>query len=603
MGSAPANAVARTARRWRPAASSSRARWPLALAAGAIAWTAFGGEPAPGPPSVPTAPVGPPLPRIEVDAFRFLGATRLHPDDWARLLTTVTNSSGTPLLREIRSEPHPGSGSGTVIATVSNLVDQADLERVRTAVGDLYLRRRYLNSGALLPDQQVTNRMITFQIVEGSLGAIHVHGARHLREDWVRRRLAAGVTTPLSLDDLSAALRELRLNPNVATVEASLRPEHRGTNLVAGGSVLDLRLREVSPWRLGFQIDNQRPPDVGAEQLTLDASHESLTGHSDPLRVHYGVAQRARDDEAEFSGLDNLGIEYSLPVSVQDTRLGASFNRRDYAIIAEPFQDLDIASEYWDAGFRITQPLRIGPRDNLLAGLSFDRRHSEGSLLGEPFSFSPGSVDGQSDVTALRLAVDWSRPWTNQVLAARLITSLGLDALGATVSPRGPDGRFVSLLGQVQYLRKLWDHGGRGPGDAAHLTARVSAQWADDPLLAMEQLSLGGAGTVRGYRENFAVRDLGVLATVESRIQVFRSRTGRYSLDLVPFADLGAGWNVEASNQDGITLGSLGLGLRATFFDRVQARFDWGYALDHRPDSVEDVQDLGIHFSVGIRAF
>ncbi|MDQ3960621.1 MAG: hypothetical protein M3255_10240 [Pseudomonadota bacterium] len=91
------------------------------------------------------------------------------------------------------------------------------------------------------------------------------------------------------------------------------------------------------------------------------------------------------------------------------------------------------------------------PQRQLLGELIFERRSSETFLLGQPFSFSPGVRNGESEVTVLRLVQEWVDRRPNQVLAARSIFSVGLDALGVTTSPRDlPDGQFFTWLGQFQ---------------------------------------------------------------------------------------------------------------------------------------------------------
>ena len=125
-------------------------------------------------------------------------------------------------------------------------------------------------------------------------------------------------------------------------------------------------------------------------------------------------------------------------------------------------------------------------------------------LLGEPFNISPGAVDGRMVVSVLRLSQEWIDRGQNHVLALRSTFNFGLDVLDATDNgmPGDPNGKFFSWLGQAQYVHRLFN-------TQNQFILRVTGQWTDDQLLALEQISVGGAETVRGYRENQLVRDRG----------------------------------------------------------------------------------------------
>jgi hemolysin activation/secretion protein len=58
-----------------------------------------------------------------------------------------------------------------------------------------------------------------------------------------------------------------------------------------------------------------------------------------------------------------------------------------------------------------------------------------------------------------------------------------------------------------------------GPWDT-EILFRTDLQLANNPLLPLEQLAVGGRYTVRGYQENQLVRDNGVIAQLEARVPV-----------------------------------------------------------------------------------
>jgi hemolysin activation/secretion protein len=141
------------------------------------------------------------------------------------------------------------------------------------------------------------------------------------------------------------------------------------------------------------------------------------------------------------------------------------------------------------------------------------------------------------------------------------------------------------------------------------LLFRLDIQLTADPLLPLEQVAVGGRYSVRGYRENQLVRDNALIASLESRIPLIRNRRWADYVQVVPFVDVGWGWNRKLPTPEPTMLASIGLGLRwaASFGSvvplRPQFEIFWGYKLKDVPTEDGDLQDKGIHFQVILAAF
>jgi hemolysin activation/secretion protein len=231
-----------------------------------------------------------------------------------------------------------------------------------------------------------------------------------------------------------------------------------------------------------------------------------------------------------------------------------------------------------------------------------------------------GAQDGRTAVAALRPALEWVYKSQNQVIAARSRFSFGIDAIDATVNPNGlPDGKFFAWLGQFQWVRRL------GVLDS-YFIFRTDAQLANDPLLSLEQISVGGRYSVRGYRENTMLRDRALITSFETRlplmplIQKFLGADlntyGFQYLELAPFYDFGRGWNKEQNTPQPQDISSVGVGLRwgltvtpsgPHFFGwlpplRPQFEVYWGHRLRKVFNPRDSLQDNGVHmqFVLGI---
>jgi len=313
-------------------------------------------------------------------------------------------------------------------------------------------------------------------------------------------------------------------------------------------------------------------------------------------------------------------VNYEVPVTPWGTYLGISASRSNSAVLEETFAGLDIESRLEELGLRLRQPFISTLGNSVSATVSAARKHSETSLLGVPFSLSPGARDGVSDVFATRFALEWTNRTPLQVFSLRSTVSLGFRALGSSdasgqlPSANGdpiPDSGFTAWMNQAQYIRRIFDTSGDRdrPNTLGYsllkntlLILRANTQLADNALLSLEQLSIGGAQSVRGYRENQILRDNGVFASAEVRFPFWIARDQEPVVSIAPFFDIGNGWD-NRKNNDSQTLSSAGIGLLLRLSKRAEASLYWGRPLVRLQNSKGSLQDYGIHFQISVSAF
>jgi hemolysin activation/secretion protein len=470
-----------------------------------------------------------------------------------------------------------------------------ELEAARRAITLHYIRAGYVNSGCLIDTQPITDRgVIALRVVEGKLTQVNVSGLRWMRIGYIRPRILEGAGEPLNLQHLQESMLQLRQRPFIKTMKAELQAGEK-----RGEGVLDVRVEEAQLAHLSFSADNHRPPSVGAEGIDGALTINNPSGWGDRLGFHFGVLQR-NDNGARFPGTDNVGLRYDLPLNPQDTTLQLRFDRRNYGVVEEPFDALDINStaEYFAIDLR--HPLRKSLTEELAVSLTAELRESRTFLGGVPFNLSSGAVNGETRVAVWRANIDYLKRSQQQVFATRITATYGTGALNATDDGTRRDAHFVSIGGQAQYLRELNEAGYK-------LVVGGAFQWANSPLLSLEQFSIGGAATVRGYRENAVVRDIGLRASIELRLPVGMPERENplmpETLQLVPFFDIGAAWNHTGATPDPAALPSAGLGLIWNLSEKFDARIFWGYAFDSPAVTSGDLQDHGVHFKVNYNAF
>jgi hypothetical protein len=82
------------------------------------------------------------------------------------------------------------------------------------------------------------------------------------------------------------------------------------------------------------------------------------------------------------------------------------------------------------------------------------------------------------------------------------------------------------------------------------LYANLSGQWANEPLLNLEQLELGGNGSMRGYKEGELYADTGWTGQAELRSPFFWRGEGRnklFGMQVTLFTDYGEGFDLDQS--------------------------------------------------------
>jgi hemolysin activation/secretion protein len=121
----------------------------------------------------------------------------------------------------------------------------------------------------------------------------------------------------------------------------------------------------------------------------------------------------------------------------------------------------------------------------------------------------------------------------------------------------------------------------------------------------VEQFGLGGLESVRGYRQDLLLTDGGLFGSAELRLPLFRAPKIKGVMQIVPFLDVGTGWNRgDRPDPDPQTLVGLGLGLRWQQGDRFTARLDYAIPLVEVDNPDQDTwQENGLYFSVRWRAF
>ena len=466
-------------------------------------------------------------------------------------------------------------------------ITMEDLETLRKALTILYINKGYVNSGALIPDQTVTEGTVTYQIIEGKLTQIDVEGTKWFSKTYLKDRIALGAGTPVNIGPLQNRLQLLQQDPRIERLHAEMKPGIR-----PGESELNVMVEEKPPISATFAFNNYQSTSVGAKRGLMTLEHQNITGHADTLSLTYGRSE----------GLNPMiDAWYQVPLTVYDTSLFIRYRRNDFDVVDPTFKPLDIVNNSVSYEATLRQSVYRSLSQELALLLSLEHERDKTYMLGEPFSFYPGVENGLSVVHPLRFSQEWTYRTQRQVFAVHSRFSFGLDAAHATINSDDlPDGRFKTWLGQFQWARIL---------DIldTQVLFRADAQVSDDSLLPMEQVSIGGRYSVRGYPENFLVRDQAFITSLEARVPIVKNMAWADYIQVCPFTDYGTGNNRDLPTGDPKEISSAGLGLRwaASFIKnatvlKAESEVYWGHRFKHVDLPHDDLQDSGIHYQVAV---
>jgi len=531
----------------------------------------------PKPPQLPEAPPPPRPPALEVPPQPEVrpGEPITGPRIFVKEIRLVGNTAFTSQQLAEVTEPY-----------TNREIAVDELEALRLGLTYYYINHGYITSGALIPEQTVTDGIVTVQIVEGRLTEINVEGAKWFRPSYFKNRINLAAGPPLNVNELQERLQFLQADPRVQRINAELRP-----GLTRGESALNIRVAENNPLKAWLEFNNFQSPTVGAEQGLITLAHQNLLGFGDQLSLQYGRS----------AGVNPiLNFRYAVPVTPQDTTVSFQYRRFDFAVREDPFKELDIRNKAEIFGISVRHPVYRKVDQEFALTLTGEHERNKSFLLGEPFELIEGSPNGRFRVTALRFGQEYTRRSSEQVISALSRLSLGIGVMGATANgdPNLPDARFFSWLGEAQWIRIL-------PFWRTQLVSRGVVQLSNDHLFPLEQIAVGGRYSVRGYREYTLIRDNAALASIEARVPVYTTKAGVDTVFLAPFFDIGHGWqtNVPTPDSPPKTLASVGIGAIWNFWRGSHFEVYWGKQLKKFDTGRDNLQDHGVHLQLVVEAF
>lgn len=381
-----------------------------------------------------------------------------------------------------------------VVATYLNRpLAFSELQQAVVDVANAYRKAGWVVR-AYLPKQDVSEGIVTIQIVEAVFGGAQLEGSPPLRlkaERLLGAVDAAQLTgAPLNADKLDRVLLLLDDMPGV-TVSGSL---HKGQGV--NETVLVIKAADEPLFSGEVGIDNAGSRATGEVRITSNVYLNS------PL----GLGDRVVANLLHARGNDYGRLAYSIPIGHDGWRVGASGSYLSYEMVADDFNGLDAKGTSSALGLDATYPLIRSRQQNLYLGLSYTHKRFDNeanhaittrygidtvsvSLNGNLFDKLGGGSANAAGVTLTQGKVD-------------------LGSLDISEDAR-LDGGFTKLN---YYLSRQ-----QAITNTVYALAALAGQAARENLDSAEKFYLGGAYGVRAYPANEGGGAEGQLINLELR--------------------------------------------------------------------------------------
>lgn len=463
-----------------------------------------------------------------------------------------------------------------------------EMRALAARISDYYAQQGYLLARAYLPPQDIRQETLEIAVLEGDVGEVDVTGNEYYTKEAILSALGRFRRRGVIHEGLlETAINELNDYPGL-NVRASLKPgEQRGKTDVI------LTAQERPRFTFAADVDNYGSKYSGIWRFGTELSYGGITGLGDKLTLR-GIGSDER--------LGYFRGSYLTPVGGYGTKLGLSYTQSENTV-GEEFASLNAVGFLQAGSLDITQTVFRTSAANLQLFGGVDIKSVENDVL--------GLRSGQDDLRVFRLG--FSGDYRDRFLGRSYYGFTWHQGVpwfggneqndpGATRNDNpGSYSKWTFDLARIQSLL----YGG------AYVVLRGFAQLSSQNLQSVEQYSIGGYYTVRGYplAERGGDQGYALSAEVVAPVPYLQEY-----LQAAAFVDHGGVFPVSPNKRGGEKehfLSGIGLGLRANvrlpgaFGGTLQLRLDYGFAVGPEPTTTTNRLihvDRGIlYFSSSVR--
>ncbi|CAM2152342.1 Hemolysin activation/secretion protein [Pararobbsia alpina] len=389
---------------------------------------------------------------------------------------------------DIEKAVYPFEGPGR---TMKDVLAAAD------ALTRVYQDKGYQAVTVSVPDQHVANGVIYLQVDEVSIGRVRVEGAKYSSPQEIRDAVPALAEGKVA--DFTLAQQQLG--------DLNKSADRQVTPTLAPGAMpqtvdVTLHVDDHSPWHGSLELNNDQSPDTSVLRTVAALSYSNLWQMGHTLSGSFLIAPQHPRDAEVYTGA------YSAPIPDSNWVLQASLLHSNSNVAA--IGGTSVLGKGTSVGFNASYALPATETYSQTASVQLDYKHFQesDSIVGQPTTQAP--------VTYVPVTLAYNGALNYEHDRTTFGTSLMINIPGVGSSVQDFDNKrfnatadFVIAKFDASFLHLF--------NQDYQLSARASAQLANEPVVSSEEFAAGGINTVRGYLEAEETADNGVIGSVEFR--------------------------------------------------------------------------------------
>lgn len=464
--------------------------------------------------------------------------------------------------------------------------DFGDVQRALETLEAEYHKRGFNVVQVALPEQELNQGVVRFQVIETKIGKVTVEGNTFFSEANIRHSLPA--------------LREGE-TPNIAHVSASIKvandnPAKKTSLHLQSGEKDDevnavLKVTDEKAWKLGLNLDNTGNKSTGNSHVSVQLQHLNVADLDHVLSVQYSTTLE------KPSRVSVYGVGYHVPLYTLADSMDffGSYSDVDSGSVTAGIFDLQVSGRGSVFGARYNHSLdRIGDYDSkLIFGLDYKAFQNNVSLQG---------VQLGNDVTVHPLSLTYSGTLALPTGEAGFYLTAVHNLPGGT---RGGVADFNRVRSGARADYNILRYGAnysRALPQEWQMRVTFSGQYASDSLIPGEQFGAGGASSVRGFTEREISNDVGHLLSTELYTPNFCAGIEAVATQCRMLAFYDSAYasrnNPLAGEQLKASISSVGLGLRFSMSKYLNLQMDYGQVVD--AGGAQNKGDKRLHFMLGL---
>lgn len=458
----------------------------------------------------------------------------------------------------------------------------ADMNEVTEQIEIAYQERGYILAKAVLPEQTIEDGILKIAISEGDVGEIKIDGQKYYNERVIRRNFLEQIKHGVFREELleKGLLLSQEEVPSAKTRVVLEPGKKEGTSNL----VLTTEDQLAIDWTLDF--NNFGSEFIGKERY---GSRFEITdpwwGSTFSLR---GVT--GNDNEDSFL----TSSDWSIPLNMYGTRLNLSYLEGLY-VVGQELADLGIDGNTAIYGMYLSQPLMRKRSQSLTFSLGYNNKYAK--------SYQQNRLQNIDDLDVFYAVLDYDS--LDRYLGKNIVS------LGYYWGSLNPDGvypltrttaehRFHKYYLSAVRIQRIYG--------SVSFILKATGQVSNQNLLPIEQMAIGGYGSVRGHDSSMFLGDTGIALSGEllspPPFLANKIVMGQRVAQLVQFAlfyDYGRVYYTDPSpgEYNDERLKGFGGGLRLFYKDLLSFKFDAAFPTKKKRES-EDSASLYFYGNINL---